>query len=86
MRLDNGFSKIDLTELSELSELTQAKPSNKADLGLIRICLVSANLATDYEQLVKQGVEFIRPPQTAKDGLAEIAICKDPDGILIELI
>ncbi|MDG1204799.1 MAG: VOC family protein [Pseudomonadales bacterium] len=86
MQLDNGFPKIDLTEFSDISQRFQAKPLNNADLGLVRICLASANLNTDYEQLVKQGVEFISPPQIAKDGLAEIATCIDPDGTLIELL
>ena len=83
MQLDNGFPKLDLTELDDLP---QSKPLNNTDLGWVRICLVSANLAADYEKLSKQGVEFISPPQTAKDGLAEIATCIDPDGTLIELL
>jgi len=83
MQLDKGFPKIDLTELTGLS---QAKPLANIDLGLVRICLVSADLARDYEQLTHQGIEFLSPPQTAKDGLAEIATCLDPDGTLIELL
>ena len=47
-----------------------------------RLCKFEA----DYNNLKKLNVEFISPPQTAKDGRAEIAICIDPDGTLIELI
>jgi len=83
MQLDNGYPKLDLTQLDDM---TQSIPLSNADLGLVRICLASANLEADYNSLKKIGIEFISPPQTAKDGRAEIAICSDPDGTLIELI
>jgi predicted enzyme related to lactoylglutathione lyase len=44
------------------------------------------NLEADYKRLIDLGVDFISPPMTAKDGMAEIAVCIDPDGTLIELI
>ena len=83
MQLDNGYPKLDLTQLDDM---TQSIPLSNADLGLVRICLASANLEADYNSLKKIGIEFISRPQTAKDGRAEIAICRDPDGTLIELI
>ena len=83
MQLDDGFPKIDLTELPELS---QQSPLSNADLGVVRICLVSENLQADYEYLTQQGVEFISPPHTCHERLAEVATCKDPDGTLIELL
>ena len=83
MQLDNGYPKLDLTQFDDIN---QSIPLSNADLGLVRICLASANLETDYNNLKKIGVDFISPPQTAKDGRAEIAICRDPDGTLIELI
>ena len=83
MQLDNGYPKLDLTQFDDIN---QSIPLSNADLGLVRICLASANLEADYNNLKKIGVDFISPPQTAKDGRAEIAICRDPDGTLIELI
>ena len=83
MQLDNGYPKLDLTQLDDMP---QSIPLSNADLGLVRICLASVNLGADYNNLKKLDVEFISPPQTAKDGRAEIAICVDPDGTLIELI
>ena len=50
------------------------------------MCLASANLEADYQKLTNLGVEFISPPMTTKDGMADIAVCIDPDGALIELI
>ena len=83
MQLGNGYPKLDLTQLDDMP---QTIPLSNADLGLVRICLASVNLEADYNNLKKLDVEFTSPPQTAKDGRAEIAICVDPDGTLIELI
>lgn len=83
MQLDNGFPKIDLTELTDLE---QREPLENKDRGLVRLCLVSQDLASDYEYLKAEGVEFLSPPATCHERLAEVATCKDPDGTLIELL
>lgn len=83
MQLDNGFPKLDLTELAHPSP--QAPLANQ-DLGLVRFCLASQNLQADYEHLLAVGVEFLSPPTSCGERLADVAVCKDPDGTLIELI
>ena len=83
MQLDKGFPKLDLTEFDEEQ---QKNPLANADLGLVRICLVSQNLKQDYEQLTTLGVEFISTPQRDDGCLADVAVCRDPDGTLIELL
>lgn len=83
MQLGNGFPKIDLTELS--SDKSRAPLSN-SDLGLARICLGSQDLSADVARLKAAGVEFLSGPTPGHKGLADIAVCKDPDGTLIELI
>jgi catechol 2,3-dioxygenase-like lactoylglutathione lyase family enzyme len=83
---DGGFPKIDLTELSSASPDPRCDPLANGDLGLVRFCLLTRDLNTVYERLRADGVEFPRPPQAGKDGMATIAICKDPDGTLIELL
>ena len=83
MQLDRGFPKIDLTEYAK--ESPQAAAAND-DLGIVRLCLASQNLTQDYAHLKSVGVEFLSEPTEGVGGLADIAICRDPDGILIELI
>ena len=83
MQLNGGFPKIDLTEWSSTE---QNGPLDNADLGLVRMCLASQNLAADYALLIGQGVPFLSAPQATQDGKADIAVCSDPDGSLIELI
>ncbi len=83
MQLDDGFPKIDLTEWAGDG---QTAPPGNADLGLVRLCLASADLAGDVARLTAQGVEFLSPPTDTHNGLADVAVCRDPDGTLIELI
>ena len=83
MQLDNGFPKLDLTEYADSD---QRSPLENQDFGLVRICLASQDLAADYQHLMATGVEFISAPTTCHQRMADIAICRDPDGTLIELI
>ena len=83
MQLDDGFPKIDLTEYSK--ESPQSAGAND-DLGMVRLCLATRDLKADYAALKEAGVEFLSEPTGGVGGMADIAICRDPDGILIELI
>ena len=83
MQLGSGFPKLDLTEYAKASPQT---PAANDDLGIVRLCLGSQDLARDYAQLKRSGVEFLSEPTQDSGGLADIAICRDPDGTLIELI
>jgi catechol 2,3-dioxygenase-like lactoylglutathione lyase family enzyme len=83
MQLDDVFPKLDLTEFDAEQ---QNHPLTNTDLGLVRICLVSQNLKQDYERLAALGVEFISPPLRDDGCLADVAVCRDPDGTLIELL
>lgn len=83
MQLDDGFPKIDLTELSDQH---QKKPLANQDLGVVRLCLVTEDLQAEYERLSTVGVEFLSAPQPGHDGLGQVATCVDPDGTLIEIL
>ena len=83
MQLGDSFPKLDLTEFKGLK---QADPLTNNDLGFVRICLGTEDLAKDVERLSADGVGFLSSPQSGHAGLADIAVCRDPDGALIELI
>ena len=83
MQLDDGFPKIDLTEFSGL---TQSPPLTNADRGLVRICLTSRDLKADVARLKADGVEFVSDIQPGHEQLGDVAVCRDPDGTLIELL
>lgn len=83
MQLGETFPKIDLIELLPPGP---HGPLSNQDIGLVRLCLGSEALADDYERLLEDGVHFVSSPASANDGLADIAVCADPDGTLIEII
>jgi len=83
LQLGHGFPKLDLTEVAGSGP---DGPVTNRDLGLVRLCLGSADLARDYQRLTGAGVRFLTPPQTMPGELADVAVCADPDGTLIELI
>ena len=83
LQLGDGFPKLDLTQF-EIGD--GRSPLETRDHGFARICLASTDLARDYERLAAAGVCFLTPPQETEGGLADVALCRDPDGALIELI
>lgn len=83
MQLGDGFPMLDLTELHTHSP---RPPLQTPDRGVVRICLSSEDLARDVAKLKDQGVEFLSDVTSGHSDLADIALCRDPDGSLIELI
>ncbi len=71
--------------ISGIPYLNLTSEQNK-DRGLVRLCLISQDLTSDYEHLKGQGVEFLSPPQPCHQRMADVATCVDPDGSLIELL
>lgn len=83
MQLDDGFPKLDLTEFVDLKA---DGPLTNADLGVVRICLVTEDLEGEVARLKGEGVTFVSEPKSGHGGLADMAVCQDPDGTLIELL
>lgn len=83
VQLDDGFPKLDLTELDCPAS---APPLGTRDRGVVRICLACADLAAEVARLESAGVEFLTPPASGTADLVEVALCRDPDGTLIELL
>ena len=83
MQLGEGLPKLDLTEFSN-SDIRA--PLRNQDHGIVRICLATRDLHAAYLQLAADGVEFLAPPTQCSERMAEVSVCKDPDGTLIELL
>ena len=81
--LPGGFPMLDLTAYEGIDAAPAASGGSP---GWERICLASRDLAADVARLEAGGVSFLTPPAADPDGLAQIAICLDPDGHRIELI
>ncbi len=81
--LPGGFPMLDLTEYEGAAAGSAASPGGA---GYERICLASQDLAADYARFSEAGARFLTEPAEDPGGLAQIAICLDPDGHRIELI
>ena len=56
------------------------------EIGCSHFALTVDKLDFLYDQLTKQGIEFIHPPQMSPDGKVKAAFCRDPDGTFIEMV
>jgi catechol 2,3-dioxygenase-like lactoylglutathione lyase family enzyme len=86
LRLPGGGHKLELFEY--ISPLGQPIRSRNCDPGNTHLAFVVDNLSVLYEELERQGVEFVSPPVTIDAGAnagAQGLYLRDPDGFTIEL-
>ncbi len=51
------------------------------------IALRTDNVQAAYDDLTARGIEFVSAPQSARRaGIVNVCCCRDPDGLLVELI
>lgn len=55
-------------------------------LGPTHVALTVEDLDGLHHRLAATGVRFLSTPQTSPDGRARVAFCRDPDGVLVELV
>jgi len=59
---------------------------NVWDFGPTHFAITVKNLDRKYLLMRKNKIQFIHQPIISIDGKAKVAFCKDPDGILLELV
>ena len=59
---------------------------NVWDFGPTHFAITVKNLDKKYSLMRKNKIKFINQPIISVDGKAKVAFCKDPDGILLELV
>ena len=80
-------TRLDLIEWT--NPPSQPRPPVQAnELGVPRLALWTDNVQRAYEELRAEGVPFLGEPAgaTPEHGVANMVCCRDPDGLLIELI
>lgn len=62
------------------------EPMNSCDVGCNHIALQVEDIGAMYETLVSAGVRFHAPPTISSDGSAKVTYCRDPEGVIVELV
>jgi catechol 2,3-dioxygenase-like lactoylglutathione lyase family enzyme len=84
----------DSISIELLQYLTPAPPSNGESiahppsdtLGCSHVALQVQDLDSVFERFSAAGVEFHSPPLVSPDGGAKVTYCRDPEGVIIELV
>jgi catechol 2,3-dioxygenase-like lactoylglutathione lyase family enzyme len=61
-------------------------PRRACDVGINHIALQVDDLDALYERLKAHDIVFHAPPAISPDGGAKVTYCRDPEGVIIELV
>ena len=65
---------------------TVPQPRRACDVGVNHIALHIDDIDSLYENLKQHGIHFNAPPTVSTDGGAKVTYCRDPEGVLVELV
>ena len=65
---------------------TVPEPRRACDVGCNHIALQVDDLDSLHEALLAEGVEFNVAPILSSEGFAKVTYCRDPEGVLVELV
>ncbi len=65
---------------------SQEKDQRIFFIGCSHFSVTVPDAAAQYKRMVDAGVKTVSPPALSDDGRARVFICKDPDGIVIEVV
>ncbi len=61
-------------------------PSNANDVGCNHVAMQVSDLAALHERAAAAGIRFHCPPAAAAGGKAKVTYCRDPEGVIVELV
>ena len=61
-------------------------PRQSCDMGCNHVALQVDDLEVVYRKLIKYGIRFNVPPMVSPDGGAKVTYCRDPEGVILELV
>jgi catechol 2,3-dioxygenase-like lactoylglutathione lyase family enzyme len=62
------------------------QPRKACDVGVNHVALQVADIDELHRKLTAEGIAFHCPPQTSSDGGAKVTYCRDPEGVIVELV
>lgn len=84
LRAQDGVSVELLQYLSHSRPMPPVNPSYA--VGCSHVAFQVDDLNAMYAQLKARGVPFHAPPMISTDGRAKVTYCRDPEGVIIELV
>lgn len=73
--------------LQYLSHRQDVPPPRQAcDVGVNHVALQVEDLDGLHRRLVEHGIAFNAPPTLSSEGTAKVTYCRDPEGVLLELV
>ena len=61
-------------------------PVRACDVGCNHVALQVDDLDALYVRLAAHGISFHAPPTVSSDGGAKVTYCRDPEGVMVELV
>jgi len=62
------------------------EPKRACDVGCNHIALQVDHIDAMYDKMTAAGIRFHSPPLVSSDGGAKVTYCRDPEGVIIELV
>lgn len=84
LKAKDGVSIELLQYLSHPQHVPEAKKSY--DAGCNHIALQVDDIDALYVKLISAGIQFHTPPLVSSDGDAKVTYCRDPEGVILELV
>ena len=84
LKAEDGVS-IELLQYLSHPEPVPA-PRRACDVGCNHIALQVDDLDGLHEKLLREGIEFNVAPVVSSEGFAKVTYCRDPEGVLVELV
>jgi glyoxylase I family protein len=81
---DADDNLIELLQYYSHPEKAQRQPI--ITIGCSHFAITVEDLDGLYAKLKSKGILFNAPPQFSPDGKVKLTFCKDPDGVLIEMV
>jgi len=84
LRAPNGGS----VELLKYRSHPQSVPPPKrsCDVGVNHLAIQVEDIDALYTKAKSEGIEFHAPPTVSSDGGAKVTYCRDPEGVIVELV
>ena len=61
-------------------------PRRNCDVGCNHVALQVDDIDAVYKKLLAENIQFNAPPTLSSDGGAKMTFCRDPEGVLVELV